>query len=241
MFKKSFLAFSFMALSGAALSAPVANLKVQGSIAPPKCTVNGSDYADLLYQFGKVTLDDIPQDTTYNGLPMLANKLTVTCDAETFLTFKATDNYPNAFIQTPGMNSNYSASTFSLVDSTDTTKTVGGIAFTMQDPKVDGNTAYISRANDGYNDNGTFSLATTLIKHATNGWTKTQQRYVEPSALDLLSGKVFEATIVNNTSVYTGVSHTYLHSKSMLANDGIDITGGLDYVGQAILTFSFGV
>ncbi|MFG0743748.1 fimbrial protein, partial [Providencia sp. TYF_10] len=51
MFKKSLLALSLISLSGVALSAPVANLKVTGSITPPTCMVNGGEEADVLYQF----------------------------------------------------------------------------------------------------------------------------------------------------------------------------------------------
>ncbi|MFG0743128.1 fimbrial protein, partial [Providencia sp. TYF_10] len=51
MFKKSLLALSLITLSSVAFSAPVANLKVTGSITPPTCTVNGEEEADVLYQF----------------------------------------------------------------------------------------------------------------------------------------------------------------------------------------------
>ena len=240
MFKRSLLALSLVTLSSTALSAPIANLKVTGDIKPPTCTVNGGDN-DLLYNFGNISPSVIPQDTTYNNLPSLSNNLTVTCDAETFLTFKATDNYPNAFIQTPGMNINYRAHTFNLVDSSDTSKTIGGIAYEWKNVKVDGNQAYISRANDGDNDNGTWSSNIRLIKNATNGWTSEQQKYVNPSELELISGKNFEAALYNSVGVSYGVARTYIHSKSMLTDDGIDIANGVDYVGQTILTFNFGI
>lgn len=241
--KKTVLTLSLVSLfiSSTVFAAPVANLKVVGNITPPTCTVNGGDNVDLIYNFGDIAPSVIPQNTTYNDLPPISNNLTVTCDAETFLTFKATDNYPNAFIQTPGMNINFRSHTFNLVDSTDTTKTVGGIAYQWSDVTVDGQPAYISRANDGENDNGTWSGSERIVKNATNGWTTTQQMYVAPSALDLLSGKIFEATFNNVTGVSYGVSRTYLHSKTMLTNDEIDITNGLDYIGQVVLTFNFGV
>ncbi|QZY66542.1 fimbrial protein (plasmid) [Providencia rettgeri] len=241
--KKIVLTLSLISLfmSTAVLAAPVANLKVAGSITPPTCTVNGGDSADLIYSFGSISPSVIPQDSTYNGLPSISNNLTVTCDAETFLTFKATDNYPNEFIQTPGMNINYRSHSFNLVDVTDTSKTIGGISYSWLNVTVDGKPAYISRANDGSYDNGTWSQERQIIKNATNGWTKTQQRYVAPPALDLLSGKIFNATFYNSIAINYGVGATYLHSKNMLTDDGIDITNGLDYLGQVVLNFNFGV
>ncbi|EJD6584821.1 type 1 fimbrial protein [Providencia rettgeri] len=236
-------AVSFASLfSATALSAPVANLKVSGKITPPTCMVNGSNETDLLYSFGSVSPTVIPQDSTYNGLPSLSNNLTITCDAETFLTFKATDNYPNAFDATvSGANTNFKSIIFNLVNSADTTKNVGGIAYTAQDVTVDGNAAYISRANDAPSDNGTWAQNQHFVIGATMGWTSEPQKYVAPSALKLQSGKVFSMGIKNISNLYLGISNTFLHSKAALAKDGIDITNGLDYVGQTVLTFNFGI
>lgn len=241
--KKQLISLSLLATCisiNAFAAGPTANIQVTGDIKPPTCTVNGGDN-DLLYNLGNISPSVIPQDSTYNGLPSLTNNLTVTCDAETFLTFKATDNYPNEFIQTPGMNSNYQAHTFNLVDDTDTTKTVGGVGFAWDNVTVDGETAYLSRANDGDYDNGTWAGANWMIKGATTGWTGEQQKYVAPSALSLLSGKNFTATFKNSTGVNYGVARTYLHSKNMLTDDGVDIADGVDYLGQIVLTFNFGV
>lgn len=90
MFKKSLLALSLITLSGAALSAPVANLKVSGSITPPTCTVNGEGEANVLYQF-----DIAPGTFPASGNLVLDSKaqpIEVICDATTYLTFGASDS-----------------------------------------------------------------------------------------------------------------------------------------------------
>ncbi|HHR5879015.1 TPA: hypothetical protein ACS7W8_002501 [Providencia alcalifaciens] len=44
MFKKTIIALSLITFSGATLAAaPVANLKVTGSITPPTCTIKGQN------------------------------------------------------------------------------------------------------------------------------------------------------------------------------------------------------
>ena len=221
---------------------PVANLKINGDIKPPTCTINGGD-ADLVYNLGNISPSVIPNDMTYNQLPSISNTLTVTCDTSTFLTFRATDGYPNSFIQTPDMNINFRAHAFNLVDSADTSKTVGGITYRWKDVTVDGKDAYLSRANDGDSgyDNGKWSNESQIVKGATIGWTAEQQQYVSPDKLNLLSGKAFKATFYNENKIVYNVALTYLHSKKMLTEDGTDLTMGLDYTGQVILTFNFEV
>lgn len=241
--KKQMVSLLFLAIIGPAVAwagTPVANIQVAGNIALPTCTVNAGD-DDLLYSFGNISPSIIPQDITYNGLPSLSNSLTVICDAETFLTFKATDNYPNSFILAPGMSSQLESTAFSLVDSTDTTKTIGGISFQWKYVTVDGNTAYISRSNDGKADNGTWAGGSRLVKNATNGWTGTQQVYVPPSELALLPGKSFSAEFINSTDESNGINRTYLYSQSILIDNGVDISNGVNYLGDVVLTFNFGV
>ncbi|HHN8583803.1 TPA: fimbrial protein, partial [Providencia rettgeri] len=206
----------------------------------PTCTVNGGDN-DLLYNFGGISPTIIPQDLTYNGFSSLSNNLTVTCDAATFLTFKATDNYTNPFNLLPGQNSNFSSITFNLVDSSDTSRTIGGISYGYKNVMVDGKLAYLSRANDGINDNGTWAGSNSIIKNATIGWTQLQQTSVPISSLQLISGKEFSANIFNRNTTYQGFGLTYIYPKSKLADNEIDIANGVDYVGQVILTFNFGV
>ncbi|MEX6315078.1 fimbrial protein [Providencia manganoxydans] len=241
--KKQLVGLSLLAacVSSSALAAgPVANIQVTGDMRPPTCTVNGGDN-DLVYSFGNISPSVIPQTTTYNGLPSVSRNLTVTCDAETFLTFTATDNYPNEFILLDGQNSNFDGITFNLVSEDDITKNIGGISFRGTNVTVDGKKAYVSRANDGDHDNGNWPGKEAIVKNATTGWTKTEQGRVDIDALDLISGKVFSMNISNRSAVDNGVKFTYIYPKSVLDNNGIDISSGINYVGQAILTFNFGI
>ena len=47
MFKKTLCALSLISVSYAAFSAPVANLKVTGSITPPTCTIDNQNEVDV--------------------------------------------------------------------------------------------------------------------------------------------------------------------------------------------------
>ncbi len=241
MFKNTLLTLTLSAVAGSVAAAPVANLKINGDIKPPTCTVNGGDQADLIYNLGAVSPSVIPQSAGYNGLPSVANTLTVDCDAATYLTFKATDNYQNPFVQAPEMNNNFKVHAFSLVDVNAPAKTVGGITYKWRNVSADGVTAYLSRANDGPNDDGKSVAAEQMVKNATNGWTMTQQKFVSPSALDLISGKEFSAELYNEISISYGWSHTYLLSKDELTKQGVDFSEGVDYTGNVLLTFNFGV
>lgn len=240
--KKQLVGLSLLAAcvsSSALAEGPVANIIVTGDMTPPTCTVNGGN--DLVYDLGRISPSVIPDNTTYNGLPTVSRNLTVTCDAETFLTFKATDNYPNDFIPLDGQNSNFDGITFNLVSEDDLTKNIGGISFRGTNVTVDGKKAYISRANDGTHDNGNWPGKEAIVKNATTGWTKTEQGRVDIDALDLISGKVFSMNISNRNAVDNGVKFTYIYPKSVLDNNGFDFSNGINYVGQVILTFKFGI
>ncbi|HHQ4313419.1 type 1 fimbrial protein [Serratia fonticola] len=228
-------------VSATATAAPVANLKINGDIKPPTCTVNGGDQADLIYNLGAVSPSVIPQSTTYQSLPIVINKLTVECDAATYLSFKATDAYPNEFILPPGMNRNFKANAFTMVDSSDTSKTIGGVSYRWDRVTVDGETAYISRANDAPDDNKDYAYSMYMLKNATNAWTKIQQKYVDVSALELISGKVFTADISTNRELKHGNTLTYILPRDELDKQGVDISEGIDYTSNTILTFNFGV
>lgn len=230
-----------MLVSVSATAAPVANLKISGEIKAPTCTVNGSEQADLIYNLGAVSPSLIPQSTGYNGLPSVSNTLSVNCDAATYLTFKATDTYANDFIQGPGMTSHYKEVTFNLVDANSPDKTVGGIQYRWDSVKADGIDTYISRANDGPGDDGDWPANNKLMKGVTNGWTKKQQKDVDPAELELVSASNFSASFSNSLSETTGWSNTYLLPKDELAKQGVDLSNGIDYISNAILTFSFGV
>lgn len=101
---------------------------------------------------------------------------------------------------------------------------------------VDSQPAYISRANDS-DDDTSWNLDYILQKNVTTGWTSTQQMSVSPDELALLSGKTFIADIETRSSN----NRTYLLSSEILIENGVDISGRVDFIGQAILTFKFGI
>ncbi|CAI1197304.1 TPA: fimbrial protein [Serratia fonticola] len=89
MFKKTLLVLALTAVVGSAVAAPVANLKVTGSITPPTCTVNGVDEADVLYTFD-VSPGLFPASGNLTMAPQSHN-IQVVCDATTYLSFTASD------------------------------------------------------------------------------------------------------------------------------------------------------
>lgn len=89
MFKKTLLVVALTAVAGSAIAAPVANLKVTGTITPPTCTVNGMDEADVLYNFS-VSPDLFPASGNLTLAPQ-SQPIQVSCDATTYLTFNAAD------------------------------------------------------------------------------------------------------------------------------------------------------
>jgi type 1 fimbria pilin len=89
MFKKALLVVALTAVVGSAVAAPVANLKVTGTITPPTCTVNGVDEADVLYNFS-VSPDLFPASGNLTLTPQ-SQPIQVVCDATTYLTFNAAD------------------------------------------------------------------------------------------------------------------------------------------------------
>ncbi|EOV8629492.1 TPA: fimbrial protein, partial [Proteus mirabilis] len=43
--------------------APVANLKINGDIKPPTCTINGATQSDVIFDYGVISPTLIPQST----------------------------------------------------------------------------------------------------------------------------------------------------------------------------------
>lgn len=90
LLKKSLLALSLMSLSAVTLSAPVANLKITGSITPPTCLINGSNEETFTYDF-----DISPGIFPASGnlvLDAQSQNIEVVCDATTYLSFTAVDD-----------------------------------------------------------------------------------------------------------------------------------------------------
>lgn len=129
MFKKSLIALSLTTLSGAALSAPIANLKVTGSITPPTCLINGATEDTFTYDF-----DISPGIFPANGnltLEPQSQNIEVVCDATTYLSFTAVDDRAGTEL-TAGDN-NFGLGTYG-------TDNVGFYTVTMENATVKANT-----------------------------------------------------------------------------------------------------
>lgn len=222
-------------LCGSAFSAPVGNIKVAGDIKPPTCTVNGATQSDVIFDYGRISPSLIPVSTVYRyPANAVSSTVVIECDANTYLTFVAADAYQNTELN---VSENKGNAWFHLVDKTNTEKAIGATYFVWDNISVDGNTAYISRAND-VAVTGT-SYNNVLYAGPTNGWTSEQQNEVDKATLKLVPGKIFETSFRQGVS--TTENQTFILSKNQLAQRGIDIANGLDFVGEAVLTFSFGV
>ncbi|MBQ0626613.1 fimbrial protein [Proteus mirabilis] len=230
--KKVLLSLTMLAIISTPVLAksPVANLKINGDIKPPTCTINGATQSDVIFDYGVISPTLIPQSKIYSyPASMVQNTVTVECDAKTYLTFVASDTYDNTELSV-----NNTSDWFHLVDKANPENTVGAADFIWSDATVDGKPAFISRANDvaitgkSYNN--------VLYKGPTNGWTSEQQSGVDKNALALIPGEVFQSNFRHGNS-----NGTFILSKDELSKKGIDLSNGLDFIGEAVLTFNFGV
>ena len=230
--KKLLLSLTMLAIISTPVLAksPVANLKINGDIKPPTCTVHGATQSDVIFDYGVISPTLIPQSKIYSYSGIVAhNVVTVECDAKTYLTFTASDTYADTELSV-----NNTSGWFHLVDKANPENTVGAADFIWSDATVDGKPAFISRANDvaitgkSYNN--------VLYKGPTNGWTSEQQSGVDKNALALIPGEVFQSNFRHGNS-----NGTFILSKDELSKKGIDLSNGLDFIGEAVLTFNFGV
>lgn len=238
---------SALASSSAMAAGPVANIQVSGDIKPPTCTVNGATQSDVIFDHGVISPSMVPQSLAYlYPYNTTLQDITVTCDAKTYLTFKPTDTYESANtaqLVYPGTPTLSKDVFFRLVSESDPTTAIGGTIFKVNEASVDGNTTVISRANDGvYQGTTPSGLNQVLIKQATMTWTQNNENDNAPEDLPLIPGEIFSMTlqnsyIDNNTNAYK----TFITSQEALAASGISISDGLDFMGEAVLTFNFGV
>ncbi|HCR4061743.1 TPA: DUF1120 domain-containing protein, partial [Proteus mirabilis] len=168
--------------------APVANLKINGDIKPPTCTINGATQRDVIFDYGVISPTLIPQSTVYSYSDIgVQNTVTIECDAKTYLTFTASDTYADTELSV-----NNTSGWFHLVDKANPETAVGAAFFAWDNVTVDSKPAYISRAND-VSITGT-SYNNALYKGPTNGWTSEKQTSVDKNALALISGEIFQAS-----------------------------------------------
>ncbi|MDX4950519.1 fimbrial protein [Proteus mirabilis] len=233
--KKVLLSLTMLAIISTPVLAksPVANLKINGDIKPPTCTINGVTQSDVIFDYGVISPTLIPQSKIYSyPASMAQNTVTVECDAETYLTFVASDTYDNTELSV-----NNTSGWFHLVDKANPETAVGAAFFVWDNVTVDGKPAYISRANDIAITGD--SYYNVLYKGPTNGWTSEQKTSVDKNSLALISGKIFQSNF--RQGIESSPNQTFILSKDELSKKGIDLSNGLDFMGEAVLTFNFGV
>ncbi|HGN0221607.1 TPA: fimbrial protein [Proteus mirabilis] len=230
--KKLLLSLTMLAIISTPVLAksPVANLKINGDIKPPTCTINGATQRDVIFDYGVISPTLIPQSTVYSYSDIgVQNTVTIECDAKTYLTFVASDTYADTELSV-----NNTSGWFHLVDKANPETAVGAAFFAWDNVTVDSKPAYISRAND-VSITGT-SYNNALYKGPTNGWTSEKQTSVDKNALALISGEIFQASFRQGMTM-----STFILSRDELSKKGIDLSNGLDFMGEAVLTFNFGV
>ena len=230
--KKNFLYFTLLAaISTSALAVtPSAQLQISGDIKPPTCTINSSNNTEVVFDYGRISPSLIPQSSNYQYVDMKPEtSISIECDAKTYLTFIPTDTYGDVDLD---YNTSFDSAWFRLVDKANPDKAVGASFFNWKDATVDGKTAFISRATPKTAEVG----VSVLVKNNIHGWTSEQQEDVSAASLKLVSGEIFTTKFIPGIS-----SHTFILSRDKLAKKAIDISNGLDFIGEAVLTFSFGV
>lgn len=174
LFKKSLLILSLMTLSGTALSAPVANLKVTGSITPPTCLINGSNDETFTYDF-----DISPGVFPASGnlfLDAQSKNIEVVCDATTYLTFTAVDDRAGTELA-PG-NNNFGLGTYNA------STQVGYYTITMKNATVKA-TPDANETSVSVLAGSDFGLTGVVSKSQPTGWAT--------SASQLAKGQIFAA------------------------------------------------
>ncbi|MDF7326268.1 fimbrial protein [Proteus mirabilis] len=233
--KKVLLSLTMLAIISTPVLAksPVANLKINGDIKPPTCTINGVTQSDVIFDYGVISPTLIPQSKIYSyPASMAQNTVTVECDAKTYLTFVASDTYDNTELSV-----NNTSGWFHLVDKKNPETAVGAAFFVWDNVTVDSKPAYISRANDVAITGDNFN--NVLYKGSTNGWTSEKQSDVNKNSLKLISGEIFQSNF--RQGIESSSNQTFILSRDELSKKGIDLSDGLDFMGEAVLTFNFGV
>lgn len=192
MLKKTLLALALTGLSTAALSAPVANLKVTGSITPPTCTVSGQNEVDVNYDF-----DISPGIFPTSGnlvLDAQVQPIEVVCDATTYLTFDATDNRDGTALTES--NTNFGLGTYGEGE---TGTKVGIYTITMQNATVKASTD-VAATDVGVLNGTTYSTTSIVDKTKRMGWAT--------SASDLAAGQIFAANFAVKPTINGEMKNT---------------------------------
>ncbi|MEY0081216.1 fimbrial protein [Providencia stuartii] len=177
MFKKTLCALSLISVSYAAFSAPVANLKVTGSITPPTCTIDNQNEVDVEYKF-----DTAPSMFPLSGnltLTPVSKKIEIVCDATTYLSFEAKDNRSDSPMT--AADTNFGLGKFG----TDGSKNIGFYTINMKNATVKADSEDAGKQT-GIRSGTLFSAAQALVK-------KTGKTAWAISSTQLASGQIFAA------------------------------------------------
>ncbi len=228
MKKLLFSLATLIVMSTPALATPPgANLKINGDITPPTCTVNAGDN-DIIIDYGVISPSFIPAEENY-ALGAKSANIKISCDASNYLTLKVSDTYKTSSTDSAKI------SVFGLVNAKNTEQEIGGYIIDVIDIKVDNKRAYLGRVADKI---WTGSSA-TIFKDTLTALTSEPQAQVDKNNLKLIAGKVFNAKI--QIGAYNESRYAYILSRKKLSQKNIDLTDGIDYIGEAVFTFNFGV
>lgn len=221
MFKKTVLALSLMALSGAAFSAaaPVVKLKINGKITPPTCTIGGQSEQDFVYDF-KVSPGIFPASGNLVMKPQ-SQRIEVVCDAATFLTFKSVDQRGGTEL-TEG-DTNFGLGTYGQDvkdDEGNVTKAapkVGFFTVTMEKATVKADDE-AKEEDVGVAKGSDYGKTGTLSKSKVLGWATAANK--------LSQGRIFAADFTVTPTINGEMKST---------------SGDAKLDGHAVLNFSFGL
>lgn len=179
MFHKMIFSLAIISISNSVLaSAPVANIKVTGSITPPTCKINGQDDVNLEYKFD---IDrNILKDSGNTTLDGAINNIEVICDATTYLGFTVIDHRQDSSIY-PGPSTLYHGLGFFDKD-----KKIGYYVMTMKNATVKQN---ISSASESV------SIVQPGIVQKSMPLTNNGRYAFGSSSTSLKSGMIFNADI----------------------------------------------
>ena len=174
MLKKSLLFITLTAATGSVFAAPVANLKVNGTITPPTCTVNGDvQSTDVVYTFD-VSPGLFPASGNLTLNPQSQN-IQVVCDASTYLSFNATDE--RAGTELTAGDTHFGLGTYG-------TDNVGYYQVTMQNATVSAD-AQSTAKSVGVQVGSTYATTGKIDKSNPVSWATAQD--------NLAAGQIFAA------------------------------------------------
>lgn len=201
-----------LAMAGAYAAPPTADLKVNGKLVVPVCTVSATD--DGVYNIGKVSATTVkPSGNTV--LASMTKTWTITCDAQTYLNFSHTDNRAD------------SASTvdnpyFGLGNVNGNGK-IGFYTVDLSNASVDGKTTNLFHSKNGTSTITSNNVGATRRLH--DGWrmgwaaTATTQK----------SGLIFAADMIVTPTL----------ASSTVMNGAITDDANID--GSLTLNFAYGI